>query len=120
MNIKEFKSGDKLTRVKPAHIETDYGICLDNSYMGNCMTLLSISESGILLKTAYGRTNLPTLYWEEGWERYNHEPSLSEYISHQLELCDGNFTERDFKDFIKKLWAYDKDIVPDSIMKKLQ
>lgn len=120
MNIKDFKSGDKLTRVKPAHIEITYGIEPDNSYMGDCVTLLSVSDSGILLKTAYGRTNLPKLYWEEGWERYEHEPSLSEYISHQLELCEGEFTERNFKDFIKKLKAYDKDIVSDSIMKNLQ
>jgi hypothetical protein len=119
MNIKDFKSGDKLTRVEPARIETDYGICLDNSYMGNCMTLLSVSDSGILFKTDYGNVSLPKFYWEDGWVKYEHEPSLSEYISHQLELCDGNFTERNFKDFIKKLRAYDKDIVPDSIMKNL-
>lgn len=95
MNIREFKIGDRITRV-----ERSKGSRPDGSYLGDEITLVNIENGSIYYFRHDGYftdkiRKLDLLEWDEGWEYYKNPTNNIEYI---LEAIDIKLIE----DFLRK------------------
>ncbi|NJO88900.1 MAG: hypothetical protein HC831_08045 [Chloroflexia bacterium] len=83
MNISNFKKGDIITRVDPAHLKTSIGDIPNSQYIGDKVRFLGIANGCIYLeRTSSAETflrgqtfNIPHFMFCEGWAYYE-EPKF--------------------------------------------